>query len=89
MTEWLSGWKSRGWRSASGEEVKNQALWIRLENEASKRTVQWQWVRGHNDHPENERCDALLNEAMDEYKNKTLLPPEKTESSSDLGVFEI
>ena len=56
---WLRGWKSRGWRTASREPVKNIDLWQRLETAVSPHEVTWKWLRGHAGHPENERCDQL------------------------------
>ena len=65
MTEWLSGWKRKGWRNSAKEPVKNRDLWEVLDALASRRLVNWQWVRGHNGHEENEKVDGLANaEAM-------------------------
>lgn len=66
ITSWLPGWKRRGWRAASGQPVKNQDLWERLETLAQTHDVDWFWVRGHTGHPENERADRLANRAIDE-----------------------
>lgn len=60
MTQWLAGWKKRGWRTAAGKAVLNQDLWEALALEASRHTIVWQWVRGHCGHAENERVDALV-----------------------------
>ena len=65
LTEWLPGWKARGWRTADKKPVKNQDLWERLDREAARHELTWQWVKGHSGHPENERVDALANEAID------------------------
>ncbi len=59
ITSWLSGWKRRNWRTAAGTPVKNRDLWQRLERAVARHSVQWQWVRGHSNHPGNERADAL------------------------------
>ena len=69
ITEWLPGWKRKGWRSTTGP-VKNKELWETLDAEVQKRSVQWEWVRGHTGHPENERCDELANEAIAELKRE-------------------
>ena len=63
MTEWLAGWKAKGWRTASKQPVKNQELWRRLDEllTRSGHVVDWRWVRGHNGDPGNERADALAN----------------------------
>ena len=68
MTEWMAGWKRKGWRSASGQPVKNQDLWQRLDKAVQPHKIKWNWVRGHTGHPENERVDSLANRAIDERK---------------------
>lgn len=70
MTEWLPGWIRRGWVNSKKEPVLNRDLWERL-NELSKiHRIQWTWIKGHNGHTENERCDALARGAIDELKKK-------------------
>lgn len=64
MTEWLKGWKAKGWKTASKDPVKNVDLWQQLDALAALHTLKWQWVKGHNDHPENERVDALARAAI-------------------------
>ena len=66
ITEWLVQWKRRGWKTASKQPVKNVDLWQRLEQAAAGHQIQWEWVRGHSGHPENERADQLANRAIDE-----------------------
>lgn len=66
ITEWLPQWKRRGWKTASKQPVKNQDLWERLERAAQPHRLQWEWIRGHSGHPENERADRLANRAIDE-----------------------
>ncbi|SEP82731.1 ribonuclease HI [Ectothiorhodospira magna] len=63
--QWLPNWKRRGWLTAAGQPVKNQDLWQRLDEAASRHQVRWHWVRGHSGHPENELADRLANEAID------------------------
>ncbi len=65
MSEWLKSWISRGWLTADRKPVKNADLWQRLQAAASIHEVDWQWVRGHNGDPGNERVDALANAAVD------------------------
>jgi ribonuclease HI len=67
MTEWLPGWKARGWRTASKEPVKNVELWQRLDElvNRSGHQIEWRWVRGHNGDPGNERADVLANRGVD------------------------
>jgi len=66
ITEWLPQWKRRGWKTASKTPVKNCDLWKQLDEQAARHTIQWQWVKGHSGHPENDRVDNLANEALDE-----------------------
>jgi ribonuclease HI len=64
MAEWLARWKRNGWRTADRKPVKNTDLWRELDELAHRHLIRWHWVRGHSGHPENERCDALANEAI-------------------------
>ncbi len=66
ITEWLPNWKKRGWRTAARKPVKNADLWQRLDAAIAGHEIQWEWVRGHSGHPENEQADALANQAIDE-----------------------
>jgi ribonuclease HI len=65
ITEWLSAWKARNWRTADRKPVKNQDLWTELDKVAAGHRVEWHWVRGHSGVPGNERVDRLANEAID------------------------
>ena len=65
IEQWIKDWKRRGWRTANKRSVKNQDLWQRLDQVAERHEIEWRWVRGHSGHAENERVDALANEAMD------------------------
>jgi ribonuclease HI len=65
MTEWLPGWKRRGWKTAGKEPVKNEDLWRSLDTLAAGHRVEWLWVRGHAGHPENERADALARRGIE------------------------
>jgi ribonuclease HI len=64
ISEWMSGWKRRNWRTADGKPVKNQDLWLQLDALSQLHRVEWKWVRGHAGHPENERADALANQGV-------------------------
>jgi ribonuclease HI len=66
LTEWLPGWKARGWRTAARKPVKNAELWQALDAEAQRHQVHWEWVKGHSGHAGNERADALANRGIDE-----------------------
>jgi ribonuclease HI len=68
ITRWLANWKKNGWKTAAKKAVKNQDLWQELDQQTSRHAVQWQWVKGHSGHPENERADALANQGMDKVK---------------------
>ncbi len=59
LKDWLPGWKAKGWKTASKQPVKNVDLWKELDALASGHEVKFHWIRGHNEHPENERCDRL------------------------------
>jgi ribonuclease HI len=58
MTEWVHGWMSRGWRRKMGE-IENLALWKELVEAAAPHRVQWQWVKGHAGHPQNEYANDM------------------------------
>ncbi|MCL5974254.1 MULTISPECIES: ribonuclease HI [Methylophaga] len=63
MTEWLKGWKAKNWKTAARQPVKNADLWQRMDAAAQPHKLEWQWVRGHDGHPENERADQLAVDA--------------------------
>jgi ribonuclease HI len=66
ISQWLSIWKGRGWRTMSKGEVKNEDLWRRLDAARARHDVDWRWVKGHAGHPLNERADALARKGMKE-----------------------
>ena len=66
MMEWLVQWKKKGWRNSKKEPVKNVDLWQQLDELAQRHQITWHWVKGHSGHPENDRADALANEAIEE-----------------------
>jgi ribonuclease HI len=70
MTEWLPGWVRKGWVNSRKEPVLNQDLWERLQILTKIHQVQWIWIKGHAGHPENERCDRLAREAIEEYRGR-------------------
>ena len=61
---WIHGWKRNGWKTADRKPVKNIELWRELDAQAAQHRVRWQWVKGHSDHPGNERADALANRGV-------------------------
>ncbi len=65
ITEWIHNWERKGWKNAAGKPVKNQQLWQQLHEEVKRHQVEWHWVKGHSNHPENDRVDELAREAID------------------------
>jgi ribonuclease HI len=66
ISEWISGWKRNGWKTADKKPVKNADLWQRLDAAAARHKVRWHWVHGHAGHDLNERADELVGEAIAE-----------------------
>lgn len=73
ITEWIHGWKARGWRTAAKQPVKNADLWQKLDAvvSSSGHRIDWRWVKGHNGDPGNERADALANQGVDKALDRT------------------
>ena len=69
ITEWMTAWKRKNWRTASGPAVKNLDLWQRLDAAQARHSVTWQWIKGHAGHAENERADALARAGMAVFKS--------------------
>jgi ribonuclease HI len=68
ITQWISGWKRKGWVTATKEPVKNVDLWKRLDELVARHHVTWKWVKGHAGHADNERCDGLANREIAKLK---------------------
>lgn len=67
ITSWVQGWKNRGWKKADGKNPENMDLWKELDElNANFQTIKYIWVKGHAGHPQNEMCDQLCNQALDE-----------------------
>lgn len=66
LTEWLPGWRARGWLTASRKPVKNQDLWRRLDAAAARHRIDWRWIKGHAGHPGNEAADRLANQGLEQ-----------------------
>lgn len=64
ITEWMAGWKAKGWKTAAKKPVKNQDLWMALDEQVQSHDVKFHWVKGHSGHPENERADSLATSAI-------------------------
>jgi ribonuclease HI len=71
ITEWLPGWKARGWRTAAKAPVKNEDLWRALDEARLRHEVAWKWVKGHAGHPLNERADGLARRGVTEVRAVT------------------
>ena len=68
ITEWIHGWKRRGWKTSNKKPVKNVDLWQRLDEATQRHSVTWEWVKGHAGHPENEKADELARAGMAPFK---------------------
>jgi ribonuclease HI len=66
ITEWMAGWKKKGWLTAAKKPVLNSDLWKALDAENARHEVEWEWVKGHSGHPQNELADQLANRGIDE-----------------------
>lgn len=69
ITEWMRGWKARGWKTSQKKPVKNEDLWRALDDAQSRHSVKWHWVKGHADNPLNERADELARSGMAPFKS--------------------
>jgi ribonuclease HI len=65
ISEWIHGWKRRGWKTANKEPVKNEDLWRELDRLAAQHRIEWIWVKGHAGHVENERADELARRGVE------------------------
>ncbi len=70
ISEWIHGWKRRGWKTADNKPVKNDDLWRELDQLAAVHQIQWLWVKGHAGHPENERADELARRGVEQMRSK-------------------
>ena len=68
ITQWLSLWKARGWRTMTKGAVKNEDLWRRLDDARLRHEVDWRWVKGHAGHALNERADQLARRGLEEIE---------------------
>jgi ribonuclease HI len=66
ITEWMANWKKRNWRTANKKPVLNMKLWQQLDSLVGQHEIEWEWVKGHSGHPENELADQLANQGIDE-----------------------
>lgn len=68
ISEWIHGWKKRGWLTAEKKPVKNDDLWKKLDELAAHHHVEWLWVKGHAGHEGNERADQLANRGIEQIR---------------------
>jgi ribonuclease HI len=66
ITEWIAGWKTKGWKTAARKPVKNEDLWRELDELTGEHEIDWHWVKGHAGDPGNEKADELANKGIDE-----------------------
>ena len=66
ITKWVGGWEKRGWKTAAKKPVLNADLWHDLIDAAARHEIEWNWVKAHNGHPENERVDQLASERAEQ-----------------------
>ena len=66
INEWMANWKKRGWKTAAKKPVKNQDLWMALDDATQRHEIEWRWVKGHSDNPGNDTADELANLGIDE-----------------------
>ena len=74
ITKWIHGWKRNGWKTAAKKPVKNSDLWRALEEQVARHEVTWAWVKGHSNHPENERADELARKGISEGQARRINP---------------
>ena len=68
ITQWITNWKNKGWRTANKQQVKNQDLWQQLDELSQYHDITWRWVKGHSGHKENDLADVLANRGIDELE---------------------
>lgn len=64
MTKWIQGWIRKNWMTSEKKPVLNRGLWEELIRLNKTHNIQWKWIKGHNGHPYNERCDQLAKDAI-------------------------
>ena len=69
INDWMANWKQRGWKTAAKKPVKNQDLWMALDEATQRHEIHWKWVKGHDGNPGNEEADELANLGIDELKD--------------------
>ena len=70
ITQWIHGWKKRGWKTSAKQPVKNEDLWRKLDQAVARHEIEWKWVKGHAGHDDNNRCDELAREAAERARRR-------------------
>lgn len=70
MSEWIHAWRAKGWKTAQKKDVLNRDLWERLLRASESHEIEWAWIKGHDGHAENERCDCLAGEEIKKCKKR-------------------
>jgi ribonuclease HI len=71
IEQWIHNWKKNGWKTTNKKPVKNCDLWQTLDHETARHQIEWHWVKGHANHPGNERADALANQGVETVRAKS------------------
>jgi len=70
LTKWIHGWKRNGWKTAARKPVKNQDLWMAMDEACARHDITWKWVKGHDGDPGNERADELARMGTEEARGR-------------------
>lgn len=89
ITDWITGWRKRGWKTAAGDDVKNQDLWRALDEAVLRHDVQWHWVRGHAGDQFNERADQLAAAAIGGARRRAVLAMAAATSGSAAACVDM
>jgi len=87
ITQWISAWKKKGWRTSTGSPVKNQDLWQKLEELITQHDIQWKWVRGHAGDEYNERVHELATEARAELTGEITTSSSVAEQRTNIAIY--
>ena len=70
IQSWIVNWKKNKWRTSAKKPVKNKELWIELDSQIARHTINWQWIKGHAGNLHNEQADFLARKFIEETKSK-------------------
>ncbi len=87
IQQWIFNWKKNNWRTSNKAPVKNQDLWMALDQAIQRHQIEWQWVKGHSGHRENDICDQLAKEGANyPTLNDVGYQPDNSEKKSDFVI---